>query len=216
MQCKRCRSENKTDASVCQTCGRLYDAGSTWRESSGEETRAQVLEVVVRQALSNPDWRKLCDLAMQVNNISVAQVQDEAGKRGAQILPPNMPGAARTESPASLTSKKSDDDASGKSGDDTSTTPISAVNRLQELHARLVAVSQQNDGLDSLQQELTKLAAECQNCILSVQSELRFHATNSVTSGVEQELQRTTGQPLNPPNKKDDPHRVDWNKPLGF
>ncbi len=47
----------------------------------GPGIRAQVLEVVVRQAMAGAPWREICAGPMQVNNITEAEVEQEVSRR---------------------------------------------------------------------------------------------------------------------------------------
>ncbi len=56
----------------------LADDGSKY----GAGVRAQVFEVIVRQALAGAPWQKICDGPMRVNNISIEEVEEEVRRRG--------------------------------------------------------------------------------------------------------------------------------------
>jgi phosphoribosylaminoimidazole-succinocarboxamide synthase len=47
--------------------------------------RAQVFEVIVRQALAGAPWREICAGPMQVNNISADEVEAEVTRRQALL-----------------------------------------------------------------------------------------------------------------------------------
>jgi len=210
MECKRCGGQATVDDSICPTCGRLNEK-STAVQQSPEITRAQVMTVVLRQAQSNPNWRQLCDLAMQVNNITDIDVTSEAGLRQITILPPpkNAPPpplspdsewiAGASESSIKLKNL-------GRSG------AGSAVEKLKALHARIGALGQQTDATaDSLRQQISTVGTDLESCIVSVQQELTSAARfDQWTAGTERELNRTTAQPLKAPDKRDDPHRIDF------
>lgn len=53
--------------------------------SYGNGVRAQVFEVIVRQALAGAPWREICAGPMQVNNISSDEVEAEVQKRQAML-----------------------------------------------------------------------------------------------------------------------------------
>ncbi len=55
----------------------LADDGSKY----GAGVRAQVFEVIVRQALAGAPWQEICRGPMQVNNISIEEVEEEVQKR---------------------------------------------------------------------------------------------------------------------------------------
>jgi len=48
----------------------------------GAVVRAQVLEVVVRQAIAGAPWQEICRGPMQVNNITIEEVEEEVQRRG--------------------------------------------------------------------------------------------------------------------------------------
>ena len=47
----------------------------------GARVRAQVFEVVVRQAIAGAPWQEICRGPMQVNNITIEEVEEEVQKR---------------------------------------------------------------------------------------------------------------------------------------
>lgn len=53
--------------------------------SYGSGVRAQVFEVIVRQALAGAPWREICAGPMQVNNISPEEVEAEVKRRQAML-----------------------------------------------------------------------------------------------------------------------------------
>lgn len=53
-------------------CGSKYGAG----------VRAQVLEVIVRQAQAGAPWKEICSGPMNVNNITIAEVEAQLKRRG--------------------------------------------------------------------------------------------------------------------------------------
>lgn len=53
--------------------------------SYGSGVRAQVFEVIVRQALAGAHWREICAGPMQVNNISPEEVESEVKRRQALL-----------------------------------------------------------------------------------------------------------------------------------
>lgn len=53
--------------------------------SYGTGVRAQVFEVIVRQALAGAPWREICAGPMQVNNISPDEVEEEVKRRQALL-----------------------------------------------------------------------------------------------------------------------------------
>lgn len=60
--------------------------------SYGIGVRAQVFEVIVRQALAGAPWREICAGVMQVNDITPEEIEEELRRRreedgGAAIAP---------------------------------------------------------------------------------------------------------------------------------
>jgi len=53
--------------------------------SYGSGVRAQVFEVIVRQALAGAPWQDICSGPMQVNNISPEEVEAEVKRRQALL-----------------------------------------------------------------------------------------------------------------------------------
>jgi phosphoribosylaminoimidazole-succinocarboxamide synthase len=53
--------------------------------SYGSGVRAQVFEVIVRQALAGAPWREICAGPMQVNNITPDEVEAEVKRRQALL-----------------------------------------------------------------------------------------------------------------------------------
>jgi hypothetical protein len=53
--------------------------------SYGTGVRAQVFEVIVRQALAGAPWKEICAGPMQVNNISPDEVEQEVKRRQALL-----------------------------------------------------------------------------------------------------------------------------------
>lgn len=60
-----------------------FSGGNTGSYGSG--VRAQVFEVIVRQALAGAPWREICAGPMQVNNISPEEVEAEVKRRQALL-----------------------------------------------------------------------------------------------------------------------------------
>ena len=48
---------------------------------TGPGMRAQIVEVVVRQALAGVPWRQICAGTMQVNNIAPEEIEAEVRRR---------------------------------------------------------------------------------------------------------------------------------------
>ena len=51
------------------------------RDLKNHGIRAQVFEVIVRQAIAGAPWRELCTAAMQQNQITPEQIEEEINRR---------------------------------------------------------------------------------------------------------------------------------------
>ncbi|HEY9718846.1 MAG TPA: hypothetical protein V6C69_15345 [Trichormus sp.] len=166
MECKRCAGQVTVDDLICGTCGRLNEK-SRAQQQSPEKTRAQVLGVVLRQAASNDEWRRLCDLAMQVNNITDLDVQAEAKKQKVKILPALNPSAPIPTANSQWTPGASE----------SGTYPTikgSSVDRLKAVYAKLSALAHQTDETaETMRIKLTVLCTELERCIVAVQVDIR-------------------------------------------
>ncbi len=58
-----------------------HNLGSPKHGAYGFGVRAQVIEVIVRQALAGAEWQKICAKPMQVNNITVEEIEAEVRMR---------------------------------------------------------------------------------------------------------------------------------------
>jgi len=63
-------------AGAAQAIAKIFRGGDY-----GSGVRAQVLEVIVRQAIAGAPWREICAGPMEVNNISEAEVEAEVKRR---------------------------------------------------------------------------------------------------------------------------------------
>lgn len=70
----------------CECCQSMSDSSAnsnnSQRPSYGDGVRAQVFEVIVRQGMKGAPWREICVGPMQVNNITVEEVEAEIRRRG--------------------------------------------------------------------------------------------------------------------------------------
>jgi phosphoribosylaminoimidazole-succinocarboxamide synthase len=51
--------------------------------------RAQIVEVVVRQAIAGARWREICAAAMQANQITPEQIEEEMSRRQGGVERPS-------------------------------------------------------------------------------------------------------------------------------
>lgn len=85
MDCRECARSLEEDWKHCPFCGCTSNAEAADRHSSsgitGAHVRHQVFEVIVRQALSGAPWKDICAGPMQLNNISIEEVEWEISRR---------------------------------------------------------------------------------------------------------------------------------------
>lgn len=85
MDCRECSRLLQEDWKHCPFCGCTSNAETAGRhkdsDTYGAHVRHQVFEVIVRQALSGADWKDICAGAMQLNNISIEEVEWEISRR---------------------------------------------------------------------------------------------------------------------------------------
>lgn len=108
MDCLSCRIKIESDWRFCPLCGVVIDIdedsdpsfaelkdvteGKVTQSSPpsidpsdkpayGEGVRAQVFEVIVRQAIAGAPWQEICKGPMQINNISAKEVEAEVKRR---------------------------------------------------------------------------------------------------------------------------------------
>jgi hypothetical protein len=147
--------------------------------------------------MSNPDWRGLCDLAMQVNRITESAVQEEVERRGGTMHPPK----ARPPRPGATKSgwERKDNSLSG------------ATDRLARIRDNLRSLSTDTSAdAASLRTELARISTEFESALEDLQSELLDYQFAIGSTSMERELVRTTRQPISPPSPTNDPHRIDW------
>ncbi|HEY9774227.1 MAG TPA: hypothetical protein V6C81_10550 [Planktothrix sp.] len=63
------------------TAAKAATAATLVRASYGPAVRTQVFEVIVRQGLAGAPWKEICAGPMQVNNITVSEVEAEIARR---------------------------------------------------------------------------------------------------------------------------------------
>ncbi|CAN5585921.1 hypothetical protein BH11CYA1_BH11CYA1_24790 [soil metagenome] len=86
MICPKCEYRLASEWICCPKCGlaiapesRIEDPKET---KYGAGVRAQVLEVIVRQAIAGAPWKEICYGPMEVNNISIEEVEEILRRRG--------------------------------------------------------------------------------------------------------------------------------------
>ncbi len=91
MKCNRCGHNLDLTWRACPMCGTIISfPGDKFRgqdspRGSGKYSnlalRAQVVEVIVRQAIAGAPWKEICRGPMQVNNITVDEIEIEVKRR---------------------------------------------------------------------------------------------------------------------------------------
>jgi len=81
MECRRCHKKLEESAwTFCPYCGESTSS-PTQPGRYGSGVRAQVFEVIVRQALAGAPWREICAGPMQINSISPEEIELEVQRR---------------------------------------------------------------------------------------------------------------------------------------
>lgn len=107
MDCQQCRAPLQDSSVSCQNCGQsvekpLEQANAFIRLPHGRQTtgvRAQVFEVIVRQALAGAPWQELCAGPMGCNNINPAEIEEEVRRRRGGGNRPPLAGVPRKPYP---------------------------------------------------------------------------------------------------------------------
>jgi len=84
MNCENCKREIQPDWRFCPVCGLsayLDPSKASTSPKYGPEVRAQVFEVIVRQAIAGAPWRQICVGPMQVNLITPEEIEEEVTRR---------------------------------------------------------------------------------------------------------------------------------------
>ncbi len=96
MNCDCCKKSLETDWKFCPECGvglkapplekiverRRGALGLLFASGPyGSGVRQQVFEVIVRQAIAGAAWKVICAGPMQINNISVEEIEEEVERR---------------------------------------------------------------------------------------------------------------------------------------
>jgi hypothetical protein len=92
MKCEKCRLELQQDWRFCPHCGGSTHQDTSQKAPYGKGIRAQVFEVIVRQAIAGAPWRQICVGPMQVNSITPEEIEEEVRRRqGGSEGPPTAP-----------------------------------------------------------------------------------------------------------------------------
>ncbi|MDR3612201.1 MAG: hypothetical protein P4L53_01455 [Candidatus Obscuribacterales bacterium] len=95
MNCKSCKLDLQADWRFCPICGVAASQEASKKSKAapyGPGIRAQVFEVIVRQAIAGAPWRQICVGPMQVNSITPEEIEEEVRRRqGGSEEPPTAP-----------------------------------------------------------------------------------------------------------------------------
>ncbi|HEY9776531.1 MAG TPA: hypothetical protein V6C81_22405 [Planktothrix sp.] len=169
MKCNRCFNDLSDGDVICSTCGRFIDNVSRVPLQGMKNLRAQVVDVVVRQAMINPQWRELCDLAMQVNRITISEVRTEIRRRGGEMHAPTAALKPKTAPQARATTPNG--------------TP--ACDRLYQMRNTLETANKSNAEVSSLRNELSKIATDLDAALQHLNAELTDCGFRHLTTGIE-------------------------------
>ncbi len=243
MQCINCGSHLEANWAHCPHCGKLKSVlketvteeaieaifgnmmgtVKSGPSSYGSGVRAQVFEVIVRQAMAGAPWREICAGVMVVNNINAEDIEAEVKRRRKIMMEPKVFKKTKEEK-----SQKNKDAKKAKDPQDTSDTlapprPFfekpatlnSATARLQRLYKQLDEFLE-NAVKDKSQKEYSdKIVCELHEIIDSVlKLETRLYSMQTemaLRADIERELKRTS-KPIDPekPDDPHDPHRINW------
>ncbi len=77
------RSSNSSQITLAESIRKKMSEQTTY----GARVRAQVFEIIVRQALVGAPWKEICAVPMQINNISTEEIEAEVERRAKNINP---------------------------------------------------------------------------------------------------------------------------------
>lgn len=234
MECQKCRQRLEPHWAFCPVCGqqvsllsdrvteqdieqifsRMVNPGAKPFESAmsnsggasyGSGVRAQVFEVIVRQAMAGAPWKEICAGPMEVNRIRAEEVEEEVRKRrggGAEPptagvpkkpIPPQGTGAVALALP----------------------TPSQRLVRARSILLGLV-IGCSDDNF--MRPELNAAIAEVHEALRSVEmlesQENSMQRETNLQQDLERELHRTR-QPIKPDDKKSS-HHITWKPSTGF
>jgi hypothetical protein len=95
MKCKSrdCENEVEQDKAVCPSCiEKIFSSfGQAQSAEVVQKRREGVVEIVVRHALKDPDWRRKCAGLISHNQITEEEVQEAARLRGGTVKGSSVP-----------------------------------------------------------------------------------------------------------------------------
>jgi hypothetical protein len=133
--------------------------------SYGSGVRAQVFEVIVRQAIAGAPWKEICAGPMQVNNIDPREVQEEVDRRREMLKrgdpkKPSKPGKNPKDAEKEKnhrqkkTGQENDDAGDHNSGWQPAPVPKKPIELSAENDARLKEPPPQNSENDRGREEI--------------------------------------------------------------
>jgi hypothetical protein len=171
--------------------------------SYGSGVRAQVFEVIVRQAIAGAPWQAICAMPMQVNGITTKEVEAEVSRRrGGGHEPPSAPVPKKTPP-----SKGSGSIALALS---------LPSQQLSSLRAVIANLAENSDSAPAdMHAQLGKVVSELDSLLITIQhleqTTSKAASEAKLQADLERELHRTK-QDFRPGDDKG-PHHVDWKAP---
>jgi hypothetical protein len=260
MQCINCGSQLEPNWTHCPHCGKFKSVlpepvtdeaidsifgkmvGSTQGSKSyvggpssyGSGVRQQVFEVIVRQAIAGAPWREICAGPMQVNQITVEDIEAEVQRRRKTMMDPKSFKKKKEEKSKKDKDTKKDKDATkpfvhdGKPWGQPPAPPRpffekpetlnSATARLQKLYKQLDEFLENALKEKSQKEYSEKMLAELHDIIDAVMKlETMLYSIQTemaLKTDIERELKRTK-KPIDPrdpeePGHPHEPHRINW------
>jgi hypothetical protein len=225
IDCPKCRYLLETHWSYCPLCGmrvvaftalddRAVDQAFSGTNKPGDQTgeskedsaksgsygagvRAQVFEVIVRQAMAGVAWQLICAGPMKVNSISTKEVEEEVRRRrGGGPSTAGVPNRPAPTQPAGAFALPAP----------------SARQRLVAVESVLSVMLEKSAQDDPRREELTAVVKDLQEALKMIEklenSDLWKQSESGLNQDLERELNRSR-QSIKPGDDKG-PHHVDW------
>lgn len=177
----------------------LSNTASTNSDGSkyGAGVRSQVFEVIVRQAIAGAPWQEICQGPMQVNNITIEEVEEELRRRGGG------------EAPASSRQPKAPSSPDGGAGNAVMTlsSPSQRINKIRQVIEKLASGSDLDQG--KLQKTLSEVALELQSVEFKVEKLQMVVISDQAEAQLQGDLNRELGRrPEFQPGDDPGPHHI--------
>ncbi|MFA7337771.1 MAG: hypothetical protein WC028_13365 [Candidatus Obscuribacterales bacterium] len=177
----------------------LSNTASTNNDGSkyGAGVRSQVFEVIVRQAIAGAPWQEICQGPMQVNNITIEEVEEELRRRGGG----EAPGSSRqTKAPSSP-------DGGAGNAVMTLSSPSQRINKIRQVIEKLASGSDLDQG--KLQKTLSEVALELQSVEFKVEKLQMVVISDQAEAQLQGDLNRELGRrPEFQPGDDPGPHHI--------